>query len=217
MSVPAGAVGGDWYDFIPLKNGCWGLVLADVSGKGTAAALLMSATRGMLRSLAENDCSPGEVMTRLNKLMIEDFPAGRFVTMIYAVLDPAHCKLTFASAGHLPPLLVTEKGARYVPTESGIPLGIGPGKFSETVVELPHHARLVLYSDGITEAENSAEEEYAGERLEKAALVPNASPQTILDDVRDFADGNGLRDDATVIFLSCLGGLKKNVDPPLAA
>ena len=89
FAFPRGAVGGDWYDFIPLPNGRWGLVLADVSGKGTAAALLMSATRGMLRSLAEACCTPGEVLTRLNKLLVEDFPAGKFVTMVYAVLDPA--------------------------------------------------------------------------------------------------------------------------------
>src|SRR4029077_18040228 len=89
VSVPAGAVGGDWYDFIPFPDGRWGLVLADVSGKGTAAALLMSATRGMLRSLAEACSTPAEVLTKLNGLLVEDFPAGRFVTLVYAVLDPA--------------------------------------------------------------------------------------------------------------------------------
>ena len=88
LSVPAGAVGGDWYDFIPFPDGRWGLVLADVSGKGTAAALLMSATRGMLRSLAEANCSPAEVLTKLNHLLVDDFPAGKFVTLVYAVLDP---------------------------------------------------------------------------------------------------------------------------------
>src|SRR6202035_5175369 len=82
LSVPARAVGGDWYDFIPFPDGRWGLVLADVSGKGTAAALLMSATRGVLRSLAEACCSPGEVLTRLNQLLVDDFPAGKFVTMV---------------------------------------------------------------------------------------------------------------------------------------
>src|SRR6202030_3652490 len=75
LTVPAGAVGGDWYDFIPFPDGRWGLVLADVSGKGMAAALLMSATRGMLRSLAEACCTPGEVLTKLNGLLVEDFPA----------------------------------------------------------------------------------------------------------------------------------------------
>ena len=89
LSIPAGAVGGDWYDFISFDDGCWGLVLADVSGKGTAAALLMSATRGMLRSLAQTCSGPGEVLTRLNRLLVEDFPSGRFVTMLLAVLNPS--------------------------------------------------------------------------------------------------------------------------------
>ena len=88
LSTPAGAVGGDWYDFIPFNDSRWGLVLADVSGKGMAAALLMSATRGMLRSLAEASCSPSEVLTKLNQLLVNDFPSGRFVTMVYAVLNP---------------------------------------------------------------------------------------------------------------------------------
>ncbi|HEV2715686.1 MAG TPA: SpoIIE family protein phosphatase, partial [Terriglobales bacterium] len=120
LSIPAGAVGGDWYDFIPLSNGKWGLVLADVSGKGTAAALLMSATRGMLRSLAEAGCGPGEVLARLNNLMVEDFPSGRFVTMVYAVLDPASRTLTFANAGQLRPLLVNEHSAHFLDTDRGM-------------------------------------------------------------------------------------------------
>ena len=103
LSIPAGAVGGDWYDFISFDDGCWGLVLADVSGKGTAAALLMSATRGMLRSLAQTCTGPGQVLTRLNRLLVEDFPSGRFVTMLLAVLNPSTRTLTFSSAGHLRP------------------------------------------------------------------------------------------------------------------
>src|SRR5215467_4865181 len=75
LSIPAGAVGGDWYDFIPFPDGCWGLVLADVAGKGTGAALLMSATRGMLRSLAETCTCPAEVLTKLKRLLAEDFPS----------------------------------------------------------------------------------------------------------------------------------------------
>ena len=101
LSVPARAVGGDWYDFIPFPDGRWGIVLADVSGKGTAAALLMSATRGMLRSLAEACCTPGEVLTRLNELLVNDFPAGRFVTLVYAVLDPATRTSRFRECGTL--------------------------------------------------------------------------------------------------------------------
>jgi sigma-B regulation protein RsbU (phosphoserine phosphatase) len=201
FSISAGAVGGDWYDFIPMDDGCWALVLADVAGKGTAAALLMSATRGMLRSLAETDCTPSEVLTKLNRLLVEDFPAGRFVTMVYAVLDPARRKLLFASAGHLQPLLITGDTARFVETEKGIPLGIGPGGYSQIEVDLPKDSRLVLYSDGITEAEDGDEEEYGAERLQNHVLQPDASAESILADVRAFANGTGLRDDATVIFV----------------
>ena len=200
LSTPAGAVGGDWYDFIPFDDGRWGLVLADVSGKGTAAALLMSATRGMLRSLA-TACCPSEVLTKLNQLLVNDFPSGRFVTMIYAVLDPANRTLRFASAGHLPPLLVEGSHARFLDTERGLPLGIGIGEYSEAQVELAPDARLLFYSDGITEATNPEGEEYGGQRLEKHFRESVGSAESILDEVRLFADGTGLRDDATVILV----------------
>ncbi len=201
LSIPVGAVGGDWYDFIPMDNGRWGLVLADVSGKGTAAALLMSATRGILRSLAEAACTPAQVLAKLNRLLVEDFPAGRFVTMVYGVLDPVKRTLTFANAGHLRPLLITDKSAEFLDVEQGIPLGLGPGNFSEVEVQLPMGARLVFYSDGITEAENPADEEYGLARLQKHFSRIEASAESLLDDVRSFADGSGLRDDASVILV----------------
>ena len=201
LSIPAGAVGGDWYDFIPLSDGKWGLVLADVSGKGTAAALLMSATRGMLRSLAEAGCGPGEVLARLNDLMVQDFPSGKFVTMVYAVLDPASRKLTFANAGHLRPLLVTNNGARFLDTDRGMPLGLAAGGFSEVEIDLSPGSRLVFYSDGITEAAEASEEEYGPARLENHVVGANVSPESILADVRSFVNGAGLQDDATVIFI----------------
>jgi sigma-B regulation protein RsbU (phosphoserine phosphatase) len=201
LSIPAGAIGGDWYDFIDLHDGRWGLVLADVSGKGTAAALLMSATRAMLRSLAENSCTPSEVLTKLNKLLVEDFPSGRFVTMVYAVLDPARGTLTYANAGHLPPLLVDGAGAKFLQTELGLPLGIRHGSFSETTVQLPEQFRIALYSDGITEATGPEDEEYGPARLAAYVQRPDTCPETLLEDVRAFANGAGLRDDATVIML----------------
>lgn len=198
LSIPAGAVGGDWYDFIPLEDGRWGLVLADVSGKGTAAALLMSATRGMLRSLA--GCSgPGEVLGKLNRLLSEDFPVGRFVTMVFAVLDPATRTITLANAGHLRPLLIAPDGARFLDVERGLPLGIGTGDFSEVGASLAEGSRLVFYSDGITEAENHAGEQYGLERLRKHLSQPEASAESLLDDVRRFANSAGLQDDASVI------------------
>jgi sigma-B regulation protein RsbU (phosphoserine phosphatase) len=200
LSTPAGAVGGDWYDFIPFDDGRWGLVLADVSGKGTAAALLMSATRGILRSLA-TACCPSEVLSKLNQLLVNDFPSGRFVTMLYAILDPATRILTFASAGHLRPLLVENAHAHFLDTERGMPLGIGSGGYSEAQVRLAPGARLLFYSDGITEATNPEGDEYGAERLEKHFRQSDASADSILEDVRLFADGPGLHDDATVILV----------------
>jgi sigma-B regulation protein RsbU (phosphoserine phosphatase) len=211
LSIMAGSVGGDWYDFIPLRNGRWGLVLADVSGKGMAAALLMSATRGMLRSLAQTASGPAEVLTRLNNMMIEDFPSGRFVTMVYAELDPVSRLLRVANAGHLAPLLVEPSGHRWINHEHGLPLGISASKFSETEVTLGEHSRIAFYSDGITEADidsagsdsaaNDSGEEYGPERLLAQMQSPDVTLDGLLADVRKFANGTGLRDDATVILV----------------
>ncbi|MFZ0560776.1 MAG: GAF domain-containing SpoIIE family protein phosphatase [Terriglobales bacterium] len=202
LSVPVGSVGGDWYDFIPLADGRWGLVLADVSGKGMAAALLMSATRGMLRSLAQTGSGPAEVLTRLNNMMIEDFPDGRFVTMVYAELDPSTRILRIANAGHLAPLLVEPSGHRWINHEHGLPLGISASKFSESEVALGEHSRIAFYSDGITEAEIDSGEEYGAERLLAQMQSPSVTPESLLADVRGFANGCGLRDDATVILVA---------------
>jgi phosphoserine phosphatase RsbU/P len=201
LSIPARAVGGDWYDFIPFPDGRWGLVLADVSGKSTAAALLMSATRGMLRSLAEACCTPAEVLTKLNSLLVQDFPAGKFVTLVYAVLDPASRSITFASAGHLHPLLIDDSGARFLDTERGLPLGLSCGDYSQTTADLSPGSRLVFYSDGISEAVNDTEEEYGLERLVQHVSGPGTSAITVLDDVRAFTNGVVLRDDASVVFV----------------
>jgi sigma-B regulation protein RsbU (phosphoserine phosphatase) len=177
------------------------LVLADVSGKGTAAALLMSATRGMLRSLAEACSTPAEVLDKLNGLLVEDFPAGKFVTLVYAVLDPATRSITFASAGHLRPLLVDDSGPRFLDTERGLPLGLSCGDYSQSTVALSKGSRLVFYSDGISEASNREDEEYGLDRLAQHVSGPGASAITVLDDVRAFAAGVPLRDDASVVFV----------------
>ncbi len=211
LSIPAGSVGGDWYDFIPLHDGRWGLVLADVSGKGTAAALLMSATRGMLRSLAQTGSGPAEVLTRLNNMMIEDFPSGRFVTMVYAELDPYSRVLRIANAGHLAPLLVDRDlvardlaepaGYRWIKHEHGLPLGISTSKYSETAVKLGEHSRIAFYSDGITEAAIETGEDYGAKRLLAQMQSPDFTLDGLLADVRKFANGTGLQDDATIIMV----------------
>ncbi len=162
----------------------------------------MSATRGMLRSLAETSCTPSEVLTKLNRLLVEDFPAGRFVTMVYAVLDPARRKLLFSQRrpsatafGCRRSRRVSWKRKKAFRWESVQEL------IREIEVDLPKDSRLVLYSDGITEAENGEQDEYGAERLQNHVLRPEASAESILADVRLFANGTGLRDDATVIFV----------------
>lgn len=204
ISVPARAVGGDWYDFIPFPDGRLGIVLADVSGKGTAAALLMSATRGMLRSLAEACSSPGEVLTKLNRLLVNDFPAGKFVTLVYAVLDPKTRTLVFANAGHLRPLFIDHQGEHFLDVERGLPLGLAAGDYSETQVTLPRGSRIVFYSDGITEAVNQQEEEFGPYRLAEHASAPDASAITIVDQVQSFSNGAGVRDDASAVLVGAI-------------
>jgi phosphoserine phosphatase RsbU/P len=204
-SEPARAVGGDWYDFISFPDGRWGIVLADVSGKGTAAALLMSATRGIFRSLAEACCTPAEVLTRLNQLLVNDFPAGKFVTMVYGVLDSRARTVTFANAGHLQPLFIDDFGAHFLETERGLPLGLSSGDYSETSVTLSPGSKLIFYSDGITEAVNPAEEEYGLSRLAEHAAKQHASAVSIIEDVRTFGNGTGVHDDATVVFVGLSG------------
>lgn len=202
FTLPAGAVGGDWYDFIPLSQGRWGLVLADASGKGTAAALMMSAARGILRSLAENCSAPGEVLDCLNRLLLNDFPVGRFVTMLYAVLDPAARTLTIANAGHPWPLLANGSTAHVINGANGLPIGFTQENFAQTRIELTPGSRVLFYSDGISEAENSREEDYGSQRLQQLLNSKrDIAAEGVLDDVRAFAAGRGLQDDATAIVV----------------
>jgi sigma-B regulation protein RsbU (phosphoserine phosphatase) len=198
--VPADAVGGDWYDYISLSGGRWGLVLGDVCGKGVAAALTMSAARALVRSFADNDNGPAAVLARLNRVLMDDLPAGKFVTMVFAVLDPASHTLTFANAGHPWPLFVNGE-PRFLETTSGLPLGIAECKFDEHRISLSKGSRVLLYSDGITEACNANGEEYGITRLCNCAANEDASPETVLDDVRVFASGVALADDATMIVV----------------
>jgi len=120
------------------------------------------------------------------------------------LMDPGRRTLTFANAGHLRPLLAQDGEARFLDTERGMPLGIGFGDFSESEVVLSPGARLLFYSDGITEAEGPAEEEYGAARLQGHALQPGTSTESILENVRGFVNGAGLRDDATVIFVKAM-------------
>lgn len=199
--VPADAMAGDWYDYIPLAGGRWGLVVGDVCGKGMASALMMSATRALVRSSADRCDSPGELLARINRLLIDDLPEGRFVTMVFAVLDPASRTFTFASAGHASPLLVNGE-THFLPTTSGMPLGIAEGRFDDYRVTLPEDSQVLLYSDGITEARNAQGEEYGMMRLCAYAAENELSPESILEQVRAFVQSTALADDATMIVVT---------------
>lgn len=201
LCLPCQEVGGDWYDYISLRDGRLGVVLADVSGKGMGAALLMSSTRTVLRLVAESGLPPGEVLSRLNSLLLKDFPTARFVTMVYGILDPDHRTIVFANAGHLHPLFVDSSGAHFLETEAGLPLGIREGSFSERTVEMTSGSRLVLYSDGVTEAINPSLEQYGESRLRDHVINPSATDQSIMNDVRSFTAGQPAFDDITVVMV----------------
>ena len=199
--VPAGAVGGDWYDYIPLSDGRVALVLADVSGKGMPAALLMSAARGMVRSLAPLASGPGEVLSRINQVLLDDAATGRYVTMIYAVLDPARRTLTFASAGHPWPLLCHGTDVRPLYTDAGMPLGLLPGEFTEHTVKFCCDFRLLFYTDGISEALNREDQEFGRARLADFVATHGCSLSGLMEAVKEFRGKCAQNDDATVILL----------------
>jgi len=201
LCLPCQEVGGDWYDYIPLQDGRLAVVLADVSGKGMGAALLMSSTRTVLRLVAESGLPPGEVLSRVNSILLKDFPTARFVTMVYGILDSKSRTLIFVNAGHLHPLFVDSSGAQFLETDAGLPLGIREGSFSERTVEMRAGSRLVFYSDGVTEAMNSSLQQYGEPRLRDHIINPSSTAQSLLNDVRSFADGQPASDDVTVVMV----------------
>jgi sigma-B regulation protein RsbU (phosphoserine phosphatase) len=201
LCLPCQEVGGDWYDYIPLEGGRLALMLADVSGKGMAAALLMASTRSLLRLFAERGLPPAEVLSQVNRVLVKDFPRAKFVTMIYAVIDPASRSIVFANAGHLPPLFVDSTGSQFLEIDSGLPLGIQEVSFTEHRLNMLAGSRLLLYSDGVSEAMNSSLEEYGAMRLQDQMMNPSASVQSILDDVRAFAGGHPASDDRTLVMI----------------
>jgi sigma-B regulation protein RsbU (phosphoserine phosphatase) len=197
---PAEVVAGDWFDFIEIGHESYGVVLADVSGKGMPAALLMAATRALLRSSARAHPSPGQALSHLNQILIEDFPRGKFVTMVYGILHAPSRQITLASAGHPRPLLVTDQ-CSFVPVETGLPLGLGVSSYPEHTVKLEPGTQLLLYSDGITEAMNAEYEEYGPSRLKAHFLQPDACIDGLVEEIRQFGAGSAPSDDATAVLI----------------
>jgi len=199
---PCREVGGDWYDYIPLGDGRLAVVLADVSGKGMGAALLMSSSRSVLRLHAARGLSPRAILSEVNRFLVEDMPASRFVTLIYAIVDPAKRKITFASAGHLPPLFMDSRGARFLTADAGLPLGIMECEYSEHEINMTSGSLLFLYSDGVTEAVNASLEEYGTDRILNHVANSAATVQSVLKDVDQFASGYPPSDDITVVKIA---------------
>lgn len=199
--VQVRAVGGDWYDYVPIDDHRVGIILGDVCGKGMAAALLMSATRSIVRRNIAGGGSPSDVLRGVNASLLADFPPGRFVTLIYAVLDAGRHTLTFANAGHLPPVVRRGADCSCVPTDSGLPLGIFESDFSEGHIEMDRGSSVVLYTDGIIETTDAAGNEYGIGRLSRALDTDVPSAQGLTNDVIGYSGGQSLADDATVVLL----------------
>ncbi|UWZ86243.1 GAF domain-containing SpoIIE family protein phosphatase [Occallatibacter riparius] len=201
---PAGSTAGDWFDFIDLGNQRYGIALGDVSGKGMSAALLMSATRALLRSIAPLHASPAPTLAQLNRSLMEDFPIGKFVTMIYGVLDAGTRMLTLASAGHPRPMVIANGACSFLDVETGLPLGLGTSAYPERTIAMPAETRLLLYSDGITEASNDADEEFGPARLLEHFQLPDACVDGLIDEVRRFGPLRERQDDATAVLIRSL-------------
>ncbi len=158
-------VGGDYYDFIRKDDGKLALVIADISGKGVGAALLMAVLQASLRALVNAVAEPAELIRQLNKVLVASSPHNKFATIFYAELNPATHVLEYVSGGHNPSLLAIGEEIRELGS-SGPVVGIVPSAtFRCHSVELPPGATLVLYTDGVTELNDEAGEEFGTERL----------------------------------------------------
>jgi serine phosphatase RsbU (regulator of sigma subunit) len=156
MTRPANTVGGDFYDVIPLRGGRVLLTLGDVAGKGSPAALLMALLLAMLRVLVDEDLEPAELVRRLNVHVLRQAPSTRFITLFLAIFDPATGRLDFVNAGQNPPLVRRAAGSYEHLREGGVALGMFErASYSAGHTVLRPADVLVMYSDGITEAENS--------------------------------------------------------------
>ncbi len=208
---PARSVGGDFYDIMRLDNGRIGLAIADVSDKGVPAALFMMSTRTLLKGAAIGTLNPGDVLREVNDLLNEDNEASMFVTVLYAVYDPANGKLTYANGGHNSPLVVHADGqADLLPLTDGVALGLVPDmEYQEATVTLSPGDTVVLYTDGVSEAMNGDDEEFGNERLLKIFGSSNPTNseeanQAIFNAVDAFVGDAPQSDDITCLTL-CRG------------
>lgn len=205
--TPARTVGGDFYDFIPRADGRIGILVADVSGKGMAAALLMATTRSILRSVIDAEGRPGAVLHRANALLTREIPKGFFVTCLYGLLDPATGRLVFANAGHNLPV-VQRGAATSLLRARGMPLGLMADMvYEEQATTLEPGDLLLLYSDGLVEAHDAGRAMYGRARLGAALLGMQGEPSgcvldAVLEDWQAFVGAQAdQEDDLTLIAL----------------
>ena len=203
---PADGFGGDCYDALAFGDDVIGLSIADVAGKGLSAALLMSNFQAAVRAFAQPEVQPATVCGNVNRLLCGHMVSGRFVTCCYLRVDCRGRTLTYANAGHNPPLLLRNGGGVESLSTGGTVLGVFAGSaYAEATLTLEPGDRLLLYTDGITEALAADGQEFGTERLVASALREpreTAAVMTgrIMDDLLAFT-GGPLQDDATVMCL----------------
>jgi serine phosphatase RsbU (regulator of sigma subunit) len=207
---PAREMSGDFYDFISLPNGCLGIVVADVSDKGAGAALYMALSWPLIRTYAaEYPTQPEKVLSAVNRRIINDTHSCHFVTAFYGVLDPDTGALVYCNAGHWPPYLIEARNNGSVQrlTRTAASLGLfADGNFEQGVVQLDPGDILVLYTDGITEAQNPQGSFLGEERLLESVKTKLGRPvgeikDNILADVQSFAGDASQSDDIALIIL----------------
>jgi serine phosphatase RsbU (regulator of sigma subunit) len=206
---PAGEVAGDFYDIFPLAEGRWGIVIGDVTGKGTAAALYMAMVHSLVLSGALRHRSPASVLIEVNQTLLRQSSSGILVTVFLAVLDPQRQTIQYANAGHNPPILRRASGAMETLARTGAVLGaLEELQLGESTTTLGSGDALVMYTDGVTEAWHPPprNEEYGIHRL-TAAIA--AAPRTVGEllayleaDLNAFVEGAPQADDITFVVLA---------------
>ena len=204
---PASGVGGDCFDAISFGPARLGLSIADVVGKGIPAALLMANLQAAVRAFATNTTEPAELCQQVNRILCGHIAEGRFISFFYCIVDHDESTLTFANAGHYPPILIRAEGTVERLGTGGAVLGVFPeGGYEQGRVALRGGDRIILYTDGITDVCNAADEEFGEERLVDLAVANRgcsapALQARLANAVDAFSDGR-FQDDATLIVLA---------------
>lgn len=210
-TIPAMEIGGDLYDFILIPDNRWGFVIGDVSGKGVSAALYMALCRTQIHTCGGELENPSDAIRKANRLIFDEGRSSMFITVFYAVLDPARMTLSWVNAGHNPPLLVRGKGPEVQMFEGrGIALGvIDDVDIPERTVPVERGDLIFLYTDGVTEAFNTADEYYGEERMIAVVRRNRSRPaneirDALLEDIRQFTGTAPQSDDITFILIKVL-------------